>query len=293
MSMRRNGRRKPYFGSVRFFRHLILTTIALLIVIPTGLAIYFGMQYKKITGESHELQAEIVALKGQVEEILSSQSAAEPEPEAVQVSSDEYGEILVDANSWELMLVNDSHPLSPDFKVKLAEIQPGASVDARIINDLRDMLAAADEEGYQLHVYSAYRDMKKQQSLFNDCLKRLQAEGVDYQDAFYESKARIALPGTSEHQTGLVVDVAAKDYFYLDEARGNQAEAIWLAKNSYRYGFIQRYPEHKEKITGIIYEPEHYRYVGKTVAEFLTENDLVLEEFYDILKKRGTANKAQ
>ena len=291
MNRRRNGRRKPYFGSVRFFRHLILTTIALLIIIPTGLAVYFGMQYKKITRDNYQLGSDIETLKSQIEEFKNRQPAVEPKQESVQVSSDEYGEILVDANSWELILVNDSHPLSPDFTVKLTEIQAGQSVDTRIVKDLKDMLAAAADEGYQLHVYSAFRDMKKQQSLFNDCLKRLQAGGMGYQDAFYGSKARIALPGTSEHQTGLVVDVASKDYFYLDEERGNQEEAVWLAKNSYLYGFIQRYPQHKESVTGIVYEPEHYRYVGKTVAKFLTKNDLVLEEFYDILKNRGAANK--
>ncbi len=142
-------------------------------------------------------------------------------------------------------------------------------MDARIARDLQDMMAAADNAGYQLHIYSSFRDLKRQQSLFNDCLKRLQEEGLDYQQSFYESKARLALPGTSEHQTGLAVDIAPKAYFYLDEERD---------------------PKDKENITGIRYEPEHFRYVGKAVAKFLTENDLVLEEFYEILQS-GTSEK--
>jgi len=216
---------------------------------------------------------------------LNSETVNETEP--VRLSSDKYGEILVDTNSWELMLVNDAHPLSQKFQVNLVEVQPGQSVDSRIVKDLQDMMEAAENEGYELHIYSSFRDLKRQQSLFNDCLRRLQEEGMDYQQAFYESKARLALPGTSEHQTGLAVDIAAKAYYYLDEERGGQKEAVWLEQNCYRYGFVLRYPKDKENITGIRYEPEHFRYVGKTVARFLTENDLVLEEFYDILQKNG------
>lgn len=294
MNRRRNGRRSPYFGSVRFFRHLILTTIALLIIIPTGLSIFFGMQYKKLTTEQNKLYSENAALKSQIDALVKETEEAEAEAEeaSVSVSSDKYGDILVDMDSWELILVNDTHPLNSGFGVNLAEIQPGQQVDKRIIRDLQEMLDAAEEEGHELHVYSAFRDMKKQQSLFNDCMKRLQEEGLNFREAFYESKARIALPGTSEHQTGLAVDIAAKDYFYLDESRGNQEEARWLAKNSFRFGFILRYPQHKESITGIRYEPEHFRYVGKTIAKFIADNDLTLEEFHDILKDKNSPEES-
>lgn len=289
MNKRKNRKPEPYFGSVRFFRHLILTVIALLIIIPTSLAVYFRVQNKTLMKESYELFNENVELRNQANDAKNSQPVKETEP--VQVSSAKYGEILVDQNSWELILVNDIHPLSPRFKPELVEVQPGQSVDGRIVGDLKDMMAAAEGEGYQLHIYSAFRDLKRQQSLFNDCLKRLQEEGMDYQQAFYESKARIALPGTSEHQTGLAVDIASKAYSYLDEDRGKQKETVWLAENCYRFGFVLRYPKDKENITGIRYEPEHFRYVGKTVAKFLTENDLVLEEFYDLLKKDGRSEK--
>ena len=289
MNKRKKSRPEPYFGSVRFFRHLILTVIVLLIVIPTSLAVYFRVQNKKLMKGSYELLNENVELRSQADDVKNSPPVKETEP--LQVSSAKFGEILVDQNSWELILVNDIHPLSPKFKPELVEVQPGQSVDARIVSDLKDMMSAAESEGYQLHIYSAFRDLKRQQSLFNDCLKGLQEEGMDYQQAFYESKARIALPGTSEHQTGLAVDIASKAYSYLDEDRGKQKETVWLAENCYRFGFVLRYPKDKENITGIRYEPEHFRYVGKTVAKFLTENDLVLEEFYDLLKKDGAPEK--
>ncbi|WP_313187177.1 M15 family metallopeptidase [Lacrimispora sp.] len=288
MNKRKNSRRKPYFGSIRFFRHLILTTIALLILIPMSLAVYFKVQNKKLEKESYGLYTENLALQSRADMAENSETVKEKEP--VPLTLRKYGEILVDTSSWELLLVNDTHPINPEFKVKLVEVQPGQSVDARIAKDLQDMMAAAENAGYQLHIYSSFRDLKRQQSLFNDCLKRLQEEGLDYQQSFYESKARLALPGTSEHQTGLAVDIAPKAYFYLDEERGGQKEAQWLAENCSRFGFVLRYPKDKENITGIRYEPEHFRYVGKTMAKFLTENDLVLEEFYEILQS-GTPEK--
>lgn len=293
MNKRKNGKPEPYFGSVRFFRHLILTVIVLLIVVPAGLAVYFRVQNTSLLKESYELFNENVELRNQANDLKNSRQVKETEPEPVSVSSAKYGEILVDQNSWELLLVNDTHPLSPKYKPELVEVQPGQSVDARIVSDLKDMMAAAESDGYELHIYSAFRDLKKQQSLFNDCLKRLQEEGMDYQQSFYESKARIALPGNSEHQTGLAVDIASKAYSYLDEDRGKQKETVWLAENCSRFGFVLRYPRDKENITGIRYEPEHLRYVGKTVAKFLADNDLVLEEFYDLLKKDGTSEKPE
>ncbi|MFT4004764.1 MAG: M15 family metallopeptidase [Lacrimispora sp.] len=244
MNKRKKSRPEPYFGSVRFFRHLILTVIVLLIVIPTSLAVYFRVQNKKLMKGSYELLNENVELRSQADDVKNSPPVKETEP--LQVSSAKFGEILVDQNSWELILVNDIHPLSPRFKPDLVEVQPGQSVDARIVSDLKDMMSAAESEGYQLHIYSAFRDLKRQQSLFNDCLKGLQEEGMDYQQAFYESKARIALPGTSEHQTGLAVDIASKAYSYLDEDRGKQKETVWLAENCYRFGFVLRYPKDKE-----------------------------------------------
>ena len=288
MNKRRNLRRKPYFGSVRFFRHLILTTIALLILVPTSLAVYFKTENSRLAKERYKLYNENKELRNQADETENIKPVPEPEP--VQVSSSLYGEILVDTSSWELILVNDAHPLRPSFQVDLVEIQPGQSVDRRIAGDLEDMLSAAEAEGYHFQIYSAYRDLKRQQSLFNECLRRLQEEGLDYQQAFYESKARVALPGTSEHQTGLVVDIAPNAYFYLDEDR---EETAWLAENSYRFGFIARYPKDKENITGIRHEPEHFRYVGKTVAKFLVENDLVLEEFYALLQEGSGSEKTE
>ena len=87
-----------------------------------------------------------------------------------------------------------------------------------------------------------------------------------------------AKPGHSEHQTGLAVDIMGSNNDYNLFAESKEFE--WMKNNAYKYGFILRYPEHKENITGFKYEPWHYRYVGKDVAKYIYENKLSLEEYF-------------
>ena len=89
----------------------------------------------------------------------------------------------------------------------------------------------------------------------------------------------MAVPGTSEHQTGLAVDIVDMNYQLLDEKQEDTAVQKWLIKNSYKYGFILRYPSDKSEITGINYEPWHYRYVGKDVAKEVYEQGVCFEEY--------------
>ena len=91
----------------------------------------------------------------------------------------------------------------------------------------------------------------------------------------------VALPGTSEHQTGLALDIVDAGYQELDEAQENTPVQQWLMRNSWRYGFILRYPTGKSNITGIIYEPWHYRYVGRDAARAIYESGLCLEEYLE------------
>ena len=100
-----------------------------------------------------------------------------------------------------------------------------------------------------------------------------------------EAATVVAMPGTSEHELGLAVDLVDTDYPYLDEAQENTDTQKWLMENSWRYGFILRYPNDKSEITGIIYEPWHYRYVGKETAKAIYESGLCMEEFFG--SKRG------
>lgn len=137
---------------------------------------------------------------------------------------------------------------------------------------LEKMFAAAEVDGIYLAGVSAYRSHETQTKLFNYYVER---------DGYEKAKTYSAIPGTSEHETGLAIDIssstgkcAAQDCF------GGTAEAIWLAKNGSKYGFIVRYPEGKENITGYKYEPWHMRYVGVDVAEEIYTQNITLEEYY-------------
>ena len=164
------------------------------------------------------------------------------------------------------------------FKV---ELENGHAVDMRIASDLKDMLDAAEAEGLSIIICSSYRSSETQQALYTQKVNQYLAENFSQEDAEREAGRWVAVPGTSEHQTGLAVDLVALSYQILDEKQEETPEQKWLMENSYQYGFILRYPSDKSHITGINYEPWHYRYVGKEAAREIYENDLCLEEYLE------------
>lgn len=146
-----------------------------------------------------------------------------------------------------------------------------------IIPDLFEMFKDAKESGYSLIVDSGYRSYDYQLNVLKANIEK-NGEEMAYK--------YVALPGTSEHQTGLCFDVAYMyDGVYSDKTKEDDEEIKWLINNSYKYGFILRYPKGKEEITGYSYEPWHYRYVGKELAQILHENNETLEEYY--LRSKG------
>ena len=104
-------------------------------------------------------------------------------------------------------------------------------------------------------------------------------EGLPEEEATEEAGTVVAVPGTSEHQIGLALDIVSSEYMNLDEKQMETEDQQWLMENSWKYGFILRYPLDKSDITGIIFEPWHYRYVGKKAAKEIYEQDITLEEY--------------
>ena len=129
----------------------------------------------------------------------------------------------------------------------------------------------------------SYRTQAKQQELYENKLQRLIEEGYSYENAVTEAGTVVAVPGTSEHQTGLALDIVDASYQILDQGQEDTLVQQWLIEHSWEYGFVLRYPNAKSEITGIIYEPWHYRYVGREAAREMTELDLCLEEYVDWL----------
>ncbi len=135
----------------------------------------------------------------------------------------------------------------------------------------KQMVLAALNDGLALYSVSAYRSYQDQDKIYQNYVQK---------DGEEKARKYSAKAGASEHQTGLAVDINTcftKDHFE------NTKEFIWLCNNAYKYGFILRYPKDKEKVTGYIYEPWHYRYVGIPVATFIYQNKITFEEYCDIM----------
>lgn len=174
---------------------------------------------------------------------------------------------------WNLMLVNSRYRIPDDYSVELIRLSNGEQVDSRIYPDLQEMFDDARGAGYSLFVRAGYRSEEDQENLMEDKIEAYRQEGYSQREAEREAEKWVAKPGTSEHELGLSVDINAEG-----QTDGNRLYQ-WLAEHSWKYGFILRYPAEKEEITGIDYEPWHFRYVGKQAAKEMYEQDLCLEEY--------------
>lgn len=192
-------------------------------------------------------------------------------------AEDEYEENLPD--DWNLILVNRTHPIPEDYEVELKPIGSGHQIDARAYDDFRAMIQAAKSEGIYIYVTSSYRDLDKQTDLYNKKVESYVMQGYSYENAKEQAGQVVAVPGTSEHHLGLALDFVSSEYRKLDEKQENTKGFQWLEEHSWEYGFILRYPNGETDITGIIYEPWHFRYVGLEAAKEITETGLTLEEY--------------
>ena len=178
-----------------------------------------------------------------------------------------------------LTLVNPWNPLPSDWEVDLVDLSNGSQIDRRCYDALQEMMDACRDAGYEPLICSAYRTQETQQELFDKKVAAFEAEGKSHDQAVQEAGTVVAVPGTSEHQLGLAVDLVDANMQDLTSAQESTETQKWLMANSWRYGFIHRYPNGKTDITGIIYEPWHYRYVGKDAAQEIFNRDITLEEY--------------
>ena len=211
----------------------------------------------------------------------SESQSAEPSPspsESAPAETEEPSSSLDDL-PWNLKLVNASHPLPDDFTVEVTQLSNGHSIDARAYPALQEMMDAARAAGLSPVICSSYRTNETQQRLFQQQVDAYIERGYSEEDAEVEAAVWVAIPGTSEHQLGLAVDIVDLDYQILDEKQEQTPVQQWLMEHCQEYGFILRYPTDKSSITGIGYEPWHYRYVGKEAAEEIMSRGICLEEY--------------
>lgn len=185
-----------------------------------------------------------------------------------------------EADQWYLQIASVAHPLPEGF------VQPsttviddiGREIDSRIVGAYWDLVNAAKADGLNIYPISGFRPHSTQISLFNARVEQARNDG--YADPEAEAARHVAKPGTSEHELGLAVDFNSVDESYFR----NTAEAKWLAAHCAEYGFVIRYPEDKESVTGIIYEPWHLRFVGVKHAKRMNELNMCLEEYCEYIK---------
>lgn len=179
-----------------------------------------------------------------------------------------------------LLLISKTHPLPENYKPILKDAGDGVILEVSAADAMKKMLCAAVSCGIHLRVFSAYRSLSYQKGLFNEDIDRYMLSGMSYKDAYAKTSLSIAVPGQSEHNAGLAVDISSPDWKgEITEEFDQTPEFAWLDKNAHRFGFIMRYPKNKTEITGITYEPWHYRYLGKIHACRIKKMGITLEEY--------------
>ena len=215
----------------------------------------------------------------------SPASAVEAQPlEPAEVPEEvpaEMPEAAVEEDAWQLRLVSAAHPLPEDFEVpELTKLKGGHAIDSRVYPALQQMMDDCRAAGLNPVICSSYRTHDKQEELFRKKVNTLRKQGYSQEEAETEAARWVARPGTSEHETGLAVEIVDKSYQLLDEKQEQTPVQQWLMAHCAEYGFILRYPVEKSDLTGIGYEPWHYRYVGVEAAKAITEQGLCLEEYW-------------
>ena len=216
--------------------------------------------------------------QGQLEQ--QGQKVQKQQTKAQQLYNNDTDTVVSD---WNLILVNSTHFVNQDYisNIKLTKLRYGQAVDERCYPDLQRMMDDCRKEGYSPIICSSFRTNQKQRELYKKQVAIYMSQGLSEQEAKAEAAKSVAIPGTSEHELGLAVDIADINNQNLVSGMESQPVQQWLMENCWKYGFILRYPPDKSDITGIVYEPWHYRYVGYGAAKYMYENNLTLEEYLE------------
>lgn len=179
-------------------------------------------------------------------------------------------------DKWELTVVNLSYCLPEGYEPKLAAAVEGSSVqlDERVAPQYAAMYAAAKADGCTLTPYSGYRSYARQKDNFNRKAEYYKGQGFSEADAIVKTRERILPAGHSEHNMGFAMDIVSASADFV-----STKEYSWLMAHAHEYGFILRYPENKTQITGVMYEPWHWRYVGEKAAKDMQKSGQCLEEY--------------
>ncbi len=263
-------------------KEVLLAVLALVLTLAAGAGIQAGLQIAE-DRRADRLASQIMdTVLSDIHEI-SAASLRASEEAAVRMADlpEQKRERLENLHLDLLTVVSAAKPLKEGYVPVLGTVVEEYQLDARCASRCWEMMQACRDEGagYPM-ICSAYRTREYQEMLYtNKVIRLMEEDWVPYDDALVLAAEAVAVPGTSEHQLGLAADIMDETYPYLNEWQENTGTQIWLMKHSPEYGFILRYPAGTSDITGIIYEPWHYRYVGEKFAAEITKRGLTLEEY--------------
>lgn len=217
-------------------------------------------------------------------------SLSEPESEEPNESEEpEEPKIPMPEDESLLILVNPWNYIPEGYEPDLENVQGKYNLDKKAAQSAKDLLAAAKEAGYNMQLCSAYRTVQKSAELYSRKVNEFIGYGYSEADAKVEAAKWVAPPGTSEHHTGLAMDLVSSDYWSYYSDLEHDYEKFnsfkWMYEHCDEFGFILRFPKDKQDITGITYEPWHYRYVGVEAASYIMENGLCLEEYLELINE--------
>lgn len=249
-----------------------------------------------ILGGCEQFNQESVSQSSQASETSSSIDTLTPEEKQKLAEEAEHQAMLdalpaVSTEDWNLELVNNWTKIDESIERPLKALPNGLLVDERIIEDYTAMTNAGKEAGHEIVAVSTYRSVELQKTNYNNRIQQYLDEGHSQEEAVKLTEDYIAIPGGSEHHTGLAIDVM--DTEWLKTGKGliaefdTQESQQWLVEHAAEYGFVLRFPKGKEEETGIEYESWHFRYVGKENAAYMKKYDLSLEEYIALLKEAG------
>lgn len=198
-------------------------------------------------------------------------------------SSGETASAYLPNGDWRLIIANKQHSLPKSYKIDVSYVVGNYRLDSRIVNAYKEMISAAKNDGISLVLISGFRTYEGQEKLFNNKVNYYLNQGYNREKAKELAAQYVAPPGTSEHLTGLAVDLISPDWYSYNSDLNSNFEKTkqfkWLYENCADYGFVLRYPKDKVSITGYSYEPWHYRYVGKKAAKEIMSKKICLEEY--------------
>lgn len=297
------GKKKPEDRKVVRNRRVMIYTF-LLIFMLLYISAHFTVQERKTAEakKSTEIVAEAAVVNGdkmlaaRPEEVVTGDNAVrndiredgtrvneiEESEKSADYEMEQQEELVIKPEDmWCLILTNAEYPVPEDYAVTLRDVSgTDQKVDERIYEPLINMLEAMKAEGLSPVVCSGYRTLDKQEKLFNRKVSAYVKKGRSKDESYALARQTLSVPGSGEHCLGLAVDFYTRSYHQLERAFEKTPEGKWLREHAQDYGFTLRYDEGKEEITGIEYEPWHFRYVGIDVARYLKEHNLSLEEFY-------------